>query len=171
MDINNPFLYDMIAISCVVISIFLSLTKGLVRETISLVEWVLAFIITYYFHPVATQMVLKYIDVPSVAQLIGMVALFIISVVILHILGKQLGAILRTNLPRNVDSIGGILFGAIRGIILPALIFNMLLLFSVSPNMQSAISHSHSYKLTRQITYFIFGKHPEQVIGHVSDSI
>ena len=171
MDINDPLLYDVITIACVVISIFLSLTKGLIRETISLAEWILAFIITYLFHGVPTQLFSKYISVPSVAQLIAMTSLFIVSIVILHILGKQIGAMLRSNFPKKIDSIGGVLFGAIRGIIMPALIFNMLLLFSVSPNMQSAISHSHSYKLTRHVTYFIFGKHPEQVIGHVNDSI
>ncbi|MCH9845632.1 MAG: CvpA family protein, partial [Alphaproteobacteria bacterium] len=53
MNITDPILYDTIAIICVVVSVFLSLTKGLVRELISLTEWVLSFWLTYLFHDIA----------------------------------------------------------------------------------------------------------------------
>ena len=168
MDIADPLLYDTIAIACVIISVFLSLTKGLVREVISLVVWGLSFWTTYLFYETVANQLARYFSVPSIAQLVGVAATFIISLVVFYFIGKSIASGLRTAIPTKIDYAGGMAFGFFRGALLPAILFNLFLLFSISPHMQSAILSSYSYQYTKHISHYIFGVSPEQIIARAN---
>ncbi|MCH9851875.1 MAG: CvpA family protein [Alphaproteobacteria bacterium] len=171
MNITDPLLYDTIAITCVIVSIFLSLTKGLVRELISLTEWVLSFWLTYLFHDIAADMLTAYIPINSVAQLAGVASTFIVFWLLLYFVGKKIVSALRTKIPAKADMLGGILFGALRGIALPIIIFNLILLFSISRDMQHAILKSHSYQFTQRISEHLFGITPQTIIERTNKDI
>ena len=171
MNITDPILYDTIAIICVVVSVFLSLTKGLVRELISLTEWVLSFWLTYLFHDIAANLLTPYIPVDSIAQLAGVATTFITFWLILYIIGKKIIAALHTKIPAKADMIGGIVFGGLRGVALPIIVFNLILLFSISRDMQHAILKSYSYKFTQKISENLFGVTPQTIIERTNKDI
>ncbi len=171
MNIADPLLYDTIAIICVIVSVFLSLTKGLVRELISLIEWVASFWLTYLFCDVAAGLFAPYIAVESVAQLAGAASTFIIFTLLLKIVGRKIASALRTKFPSKADILGGIIFGALRGIALPIIVFNLILLFSISGDMQYAIVKSHSYQFTQKITKHLFGTTPQTIIERTNKDI
>ncbi len=171
INISDPLLYDTLAIACVVVSVFLSLTKGLVREIVSLLEWVLTFWITYLFYQFATDIIAQYIAVYSVARLLGVASTFIVVLIVIHIIGKKIVSGLRTAIPVQLDYLGGIIFGFMRGALLPAIIFNLFLLFSVSHNMQNAIMQSYSYQVTKHISRYVFGVTPERLIERANKNL
>ena len=171
MNITDPLLYDTIAIICVVVSVFLSLTKGLVRELISLTEWVICFWLTYLFHDIAASLFVPYVAVASIAQLAGVASTFIVFWLLLHIVGRKIIAALHTKIPAKADMLGGIIFGLLRGIALPIIVFNLILLFSISRDMQHAIVKSHSYQFTQKISEHLFGVTPQAIIERTNQDI
>ena len=56
------------------------------------------------------------------------------------------------------------IFGFLRGLLIPCIIFNFLLILAASPQMARGIMDSYSYNFVSFITNHLYGKRPEQIM-------
>jgi membrane protein required for colicin V production len=121
---------DLVIVVIIVLSALISVVRGFVKETISLITWIVAGILAFrYFAPLAG-MLEPYVSAPTIRNITAFAVLFVSTLVI--------GAIINFIMSQLVDRTGlggtdkalGVLFGAARGVLIVTMI---VLLASLTP--------------------------------------
>jgi len=113
---------DYFIIGILVISTLISLVRGFVKEVISLITWVMAFVIAMAFSPMAAQWLPEVIDIPSMRVAAAFLALFIVVLLIGGIINWAISkAVEKTGLSGTDRSIG-LIFGVARGVFIVAVL-------------------------------------------------
>jgi len=121
---------DLVIIVIIVLSALISVIRGFVKETISLITWIVAGILAFrYFAPLAGVLE-PYVSAPTIRNITAFAVLFVSTLVI--------GAIINFIMSQLVDRTGlggtdkalGVIFGAARGVLIVTMI---VLLASLTP--------------------------------------
>ena len=107
--------FDYTVIAIVAISVLLSLIHGLVREIFSLVSWVAAFVVAQIYVTDVAQLLPPTLSNPSLRLLIGFIAVFITTLLIMTLVAIALSKLIRTAGLGFADRALGALFGLMRG--------------------------------------------------------
>jgi membrane protein required for colicin V production len=107
--------FDYTVIAIVGISVVLSLIHGLVREIFSLVSWVAAFVVAQIYVTDVAQLLPPTLSNPSLRLLIGFIAVFITTLLIMTLVAIALSKLIRTAGLGFADRALGALFGLMRG--------------------------------------------------------
>ncbi|MBL4621745.1 MAG: CvpA family protein [Immundisolibacteraceae bacterium] len=94
--------------------------RGLLRELLSLVSWIVAAWVAYQFRIPAGKLLESWIDSPLLQQSIAGFALFVITVLLLSVFGKVTTMAVEKVGMRGADRSLGIVFGVVRGLVLAA---------------------------------------------------
>lgn len=111
----TPFDYAMLGILAV--SIALSLWRGLIREIVSLLGWLVAVWVAVRFSVEAAAWLPASISSPPARYLSAFVALFLGTVIVLELLGFLLSKLLRAVGLGFIDRLLGAIFGIARGVL------------------------------------------------------
>jgi membrane protein required for colicin V production len=114
---------DYILITFVGLSMVLSLSRGFVREVISLIGLVLAFLIASRISGPAGDYLGEWIPNSTMADIAGFVIIFIIVMVVVGLTGAVIRKLVDLAALTATDRTLGIFFGAARGMLLIALCF------------------------------------------------
>ena len=113
---------DYVIIGILALSAVIGLARGLIREVLSLVIWVVAVLVAWTFHNALADQLAPWLSTPSVR--IGVA--FVILVFVVLILGAILGQVLTTLVDKTgltgTDRLLGVVFGAARGALLVAVL-------------------------------------------------
>ena len=113
----TPFDYAMLAI--VLISVGISIWRGLVREVMSILSWIAAiWIALHYTVPFADTILASAIANPSGRYATAFVVIFIGTVFLLELIGVLLAKMLHAAGLAFIDRLLGAVFGAARGVLL-----------------------------------------------------
>lgn len=132
-SLNN---LDIIILIVVGISALIALSRGLIKEVLSIIGWVLAVVCVVYLLPLVTPFAGKYIESPAaaaVASASGIVVLFFIIWILLT--GKLIGKI-RSSKLSSIDRILGLFFGIFRAFLL-VILFYILINWMVPKDKQA----------------------------------
>jgi membrane protein required for colicin V production len=113
---------DYVIIGIIALSAIIGLARGLIREVLSLVIWVVAAFVAWTFHGSVAEQLTPWVSQPSVR--VGVA--FVLLVFAVLILGAILGQVLTTLVDKTglsgTDRLLGVVFGAARGALLVAIL-------------------------------------------------
>ncbi len=113
---------DFALIGLVFISALISLFRGLVREVMSLVTWVVAIWAALSFAAVLAGYLPEGIESPSIRLFIGFVGIFAAILIVGAIVNQLLYQLVKATGISGTDRLLGMLFGAARGVLVLALL-------------------------------------------------
>ena len=121
---------DIIIIGVIALSALISLIRGFVKESISLISWIVAGIIAFrYFSPMAG-LLEPYVTSPTFRGIAGFAILFIGTLVIGAIINFIMSQLVSKTGLSGTDKALGVVFGGARGVLIVTMI---VLLASLTP--------------------------------------
>ena len=108
------------------ISAALSLRRGFVKEALSLVSWIAAFVIARIFSGNLATLLVDYIDTPSARWVVAFIILFAGTVAIGAMINHLVVEMIRITGLSSTDRVFGMVFGLVRGLlILVAIVYGL----------------------------------------------
>ena len=109
---------DWVVIALISISGLLSLKRGFVKEALSLLTWVAAFIIARLFADQLSAVLAGYIDTPSARVVAAFILLFVVVLFAGALINNLIGMLIKATGLSSTDRVLGMAFGIARGCIL-----------------------------------------------------
>ncbi len=106
----------------IVVSLFVGLFRGFIREVLSLFSWVASIWIAYTYAAQGAIYLEPYIDQPPLRAVAAFAGIFIISLIVISIISYLIYRLLSITGISGVDRSLGTLFGLVRGIVVVALL-------------------------------------------------
>lgn len=140
-QLNN---FDVVILILVGISALIALSRGLIKEVLSIIGWVLAVMAVIYLLPLVTPFAGKYIESPAMAAVAASFAIVILFFIIWILLtGSLIGKVRKSKLS-SLDRILGLFFGIFRAFLLIVL-FYILINWMVPLEKQSDVLTKSKY--------------------------
>lgn len=108
---------DWVIVALLAVSTLISLKRGFVREALSLVTWVAAFIVARTFHPQMQSLLESTVETPMVRLIAAFAILFIATLLVGAIINNMIGHLVRVTGLTATDRVLGMGFGLLRGVV------------------------------------------------------
>jgi membrane protein required for colicin V production len=118
---------DAIVIGAIAISALVAFLRGFVREMLTMGSWIGAAIVAIYGFPAVQPKFEQWISNKLGADIAGVLALFLGSLILFSILSHMIARLVRGSALTAVDRSLGLLFGLIRGAILVSLAYMLVI--------------------------------------------
>ncbi len=113
---------DYTIIGIIALSTLIGLIRGLVREALSLIAWVLALWIAFTFSQRFSELFVAHIATPSVRLAAAFIALFVITLILAAVVNYLIAKMADKGGLKGTDHTLGVVFGLARGVIVVALL-------------------------------------------------
>lgn len=124
---------DIVVITIIAISTVIAFLRGFVREMLTIGSWIGAALVTLYGYPVLKPTFEQWISNKLFADIVGGIALFLVSLIVLSIFSHYVARFVRGSALTAVDRSLGLLFGLVRGAVLVSLAY--MLMISLDPSL------------------------------------
>jgi membrane protein required for colicin V production len=108
---------DICVLAVIGISALLALSRGLVKEVLSILSWVGAVVAVIFLLPRVEPLVGQYIKEPLLAQIASGVGIFVLALVVFGVINHYLSSNVRSSALGALDRSLGLVFGVLRGAI------------------------------------------------------
>ena len=122
MELN---LLDIGIIAVILLSAVIGFFRGLVREILSLLGWIISLWAAWVHAPRVAGLFASFITSPDVQKAAAFVSLFLICLVLIAVISHFICRIINGSALKSMDRTLGIVFGALRGVLLVA-VFSIL---------------------------------------------
>jgi membrane protein required for colicin V production len=109
---------DYLIIATVIISGTVGLIRGLLREVIALITWIVAAFAAWHFAGSLEPHLGGLLAQPGVRPWVARLIIFLVVLLVGHALGVLIGHFVRLSLLTGVDRFLGLLFGLLRGVLI-----------------------------------------------------
>ncbi|TDO96809.1 CvpA family protein [Marinomonas balearica] len=124
---------DWLIIAVVILSSLLSLKRGFIKEVLSLVTWVIAFVVSVKFSGNLQTLLVEQVQNEQIRYIVSFVSLFIASLVIGALVSFLLGSLIQVTGLSSTDRVLGMVFGFARGSLIVVAFVSLL---SLSPAIE-----------------------------------
>lgn len=122
---------DWSIIALIVVSGLVSLTRGFVREALSLLVWVAASGVAWLYGGALAGHLAPYIELPSARVIAACAILFVLTLLVGALVTQLLGALVQATGLTGTDRLFGMVFGLARGALLVVIVVGLLSLAPV----------------------------------------
>lgn len=116
---------DIVILSVLLLSALFALSRGFVRELLSLAAWAGAAFATIYGFGAARPYAYEILTVPILADVVLAIVLFIASLVFFSLIGRAIASRVKESKLKPIDRGLGLFFGLVRGVLLLSLFYLM----------------------------------------------
>ena len=157
---------DLVILGVIALSALISLIRGFVKESISLVTWIVAGILAFrYFSPMAS-LLEPFVDSPMVRDATGFGILFVVTLVIGAVVNFIMSQLVSKTGLSGTDKALGVVFGAARGVLIVTMI---VLLASLTPMPEASWwQDSATVGFFQQIAEWVKGIIPPDTVDKFS---
>ena len=156
---------DIILIVIMLVSGFLAMVRGFTREVLSIFSWAMAAVAALYFTPRYYQVLLPYIDNPSIAQIVFAAGVFIVTLIIVSLITFRISDKVLDSRVGALDRTLGFIFGLARGFLLVAIVF--ILFTALARDQPDWVRNARSYPIlqwTQVAIESLLPMHPEELL-------
>lgn len=115
-------IFDFVVLIIFIVSILLSIVRGIVRESLSLAGWVIAYMVAKAFAKDFVTVLPLSITDDSLRMLVSFFAIFLSVLIVMSMVTMLASALIRTVGLGSVDKFFGALFGFARGLLIVLLL-------------------------------------------------
>lgn len=110
---------DFLIIGIVALSVLISAIRGFIKEVLSLLTWLAAFVVAMLFYEeVANTLLSELIATPSIRYLAAWAGLFVLVLLLASVINYLIGKMVEATGLSGTDRLLGSLFGAARGLVI-----------------------------------------------------
>ena len=121
---------DLVILGIIALSALISLIRGFVKESISLITWIAAGVLAFrYFSPMA-DLLQPFVEAPTIRNVAGFAILFVSTLVVGAIINFIMSQLVSRTGLSGTDKALGVAFGGARGVLIVTMI---VLLASLTP--------------------------------------
>ncbi len=117
---------DLTILGVIAVSALVSLVRGFVREALSLVSWVAAFFVASTFYKDVSPLLSEYLQDPFLRDGGAILLLFILTLIIGSLINFIFGVLVDKTGLTGTDRVLGMVFGALRGVLVVAAVLFVL---------------------------------------------
>lgn len=122
---------DILILSMILISALISLSRGFIKEALSLITWIVAGVVAWTFGGSLAHYLQPYIQVPSLQTIAACALLFIATLLVGSLVNLLLTQLVRTTGLTGTDRFLGMVFGGARGLFLVVILVGLISLAPV----------------------------------------
>ena len=163
--VNSISTLDWLIIAVVVVSTLLSLKRGFIKEVLSLVTWVVAFVVAVKFSDNMQALLVEQVQSDQIRYIVAFVSLFVASLVVCALASYLIGSLIKVTGLSSTDRVLGMVFGFARGGLIVVAFVSLL---SLSPSIEKT-SLWKSSQLVPQLV--LLKDWARDVLGKSSDII
>ncbi|MBP8111123.1 MAG: hypothetical protein RJA86_579 [Pseudomonadota bacterium] len=117
---------DLVILAVIALSLWKGFTRGLVRESLALMGWVMGFIVAINGYQSFAHVLAPLIKTPSLQKAVAFLVLCLSMVLLSYLIALVLHSLLKALALNPVDKLMGAGFGAARGLLIVLLVINLL---------------------------------------------
>jgi len=157
---------DLFIIAVIVLSALISLVRGFVKESISLVTWVVAGVLALRYYAPMADLLEPFINSVNLRQWVGGGILFIATLVVGAIVNFIVSQLVSKTGLSGTDKTLGVVFGAARGVLIVTM---LVLLASLTPMPETDWwKESAMIGFFQQLAEWVRGVIPDDMVGKFS---
>ncbi len=154
---------DWLIIGLIGVSTLISLKRGFLKEALSLLIWVLAFVVARTFSQNMASLLIEYIDAYSIRMAVAFAILFAMTLVIGALVNYLVATLVKATGLTGTDRVLGMVFGMARGALLVVVIVALVRHTPVSGDAwwidsrlipQFLLLEQWSFELFRDLTHW-----------------
>ena len=152
---------DLIVIAVVLISAFVALWRGLVRETFSIFEWVASAYAAIRLTPIFQPMLAGIIEPPWLAWIAVFIGTFLIVLVPLSIMTHRFAELVKRSEIGAIDRALGFVFGIGRGLVIVGLAYIAYASFVPLESQSATVTQARLFPLIQNSSEVLLSLVPE----------